>query len=108
MPSTSDGRYSYDVVFTSNPDEFWGDSFGEKPCSIVNEINPNLGDSEFVERFETENEIELITSSSCFSYQDAMDGIVCIGWCYDDDGAFLGSLEYGEEYESAIEKLKRF
>lgn len=93
----SDG-YIYEFFFNDDIDSFWGEHFGEKPASTVNDLKPDGEFSNDMERVVLKLELELTTDSNCFSYQDAMDGIVCVGWCYDEE-KFVGRFRYGEDKE---------
>lgn len=102
-----DGIITYELLFSSNPEEFWGESFGEKPCSMVNEIMPEDGCYDFSKLLKTDMEFNLILDSGCFSFQDSMDGIVALSWYYDNDGKFITAFQYGDDYDDVLEKLEK-
>lgn len=97
--------FQYEFFFNEDIDEFWGEHFGEKPASTVNDLNPDQKFSECSERITLPMKLELITDSNCFSYQDSMDGIVCVGWCY-HDGSFAGKFRYGERMDETYKTIR--
>lgn len=98
--------YGYEFFYSDDTDNFWGEHFGEKPASIVNDLRPEDEYTEDAEIVVLPIELSLINDSNCFSYQDAMDGIVSIAWCY-NDGRFVAKFEYGEGYDDTNEKISK-
>ncbi len=105
-----DGNYRYEFIFTDNPDEFWGEDFENKPCSLMNNLMPS-------EEYKTETHIvktklvfDLIQNNGCFGMQDCMDGIVAVAWEniddydeYPEDGRLF--FMFGESLEEVERKL---
>jgi hypothetical protein len=106
----ADGMNRYEFIFTDNPDEFWGDNFGYMPSGLINDLTP---DDEYITEIHTVKtniKFNLVQNSGCFSIQDAMDGIVSIGWEdisdydeYPEDGRLF--FNFGDEIEEVRRKL---
>lgn len=77
-----DGYYRYQFIFTDRIDEFYGDDFNSKPAGLCNDLKPNEEYIYEVHTVKTKVKFDLIQDSCCFSYSDAMDGIVAI--CYEN------------------------
>ena len=76
----SDGYYRYEFIFTDNIDEFWGENFEYKPCSLINDLIPSDEYITEIHIVKTKLKFDLIQDNSCFGMQDAMDGIVAIAY----------------------------
>lgn len=106
----NDGNYLYELIFTDNPDEFWGDGFEYKPCCLYKGIKPDEKYAVEVVNIRTEIKLELIQDNCCFGMQDALDGIVAIAYQsldgldeYPEDGRLY--FMFGETFEEVERKL---
>lgn len=97
-----DGDNVYDMLFTDDIDGFWGENFEYMPCCLCNELTPNAEDYTLVKRLKTPIKLELIQNSCCFSFQDAADQIVSIGYAYDDNDNMLVNFMFGDTYDDTI------
>ena len=105
-----EGLNNYEFLFTTMPDEFWGENFEYMPCCLCNELIPDENMYDLVKKIRTDIDLDLIQKSCCFSFQDCIDGIVALGWqsltnleTYPDDGRLI--LDYGMEYDEVVEAL---
>lgn len=105
-----EGLNNYEFLFTTMPDEFWGENFEYMPCCLCNELIPDENMYDLVKKIRTDIDLDLIQKSCCFSFQDCIDGIVALGWqsltnleTYPDDGRLV--LQYGMEYDEVVEAL---
>lgn len=103
----NNSSYCYELVFTEEIEDFWSENFGEKPCSVINDFSFEDSCSYEVVEVLTNVQLGLIKDSSCFSFQDSMDGIASMAWCYDDLGNFLFKLDYGEDSVSVLSKISK-
>ena len=71
---------TYEFLFTDKVDEFWGENFEYFPSCLCNELIPNSDDYCLVKTIKTDMVLSLVQNSCCFSYQDAIDGIVAIAY----------------------------
>jgi hypothetical protein len=104
-----DGYNQYEFVFTSKPDEFFGDGFEYKPAGLCNNLVPFEKYIDKVVMVKTLMNLDLIQDSGCFSMQDCMDGIVALAWenidnvdVYPEYRAFF---MFGDKYTLVEEKL---
>ena len=105
-----EGLNNYEFLFTTMPDEFWGENFEYMPCCLCNELIPDENMYDLVKKIRTDIDLDLIQKSCCFSFQDCIDGIVALGWqsltnleTYPEDGRLI--LDYGMEYEEVVDVL---
>jgi len=107
----AEGEYIYEFYFTEYPDEFFGDDFGEVPCSICSDLRPYDETYSTVQKLHVPFKLVPITESIQFSVQDAIDN--CVALCYEDlfdkeypeDGRLV--FHFGEKYDKVLEKLGR-
>lgn len=104
-----DEKNTYELLFTDDIDTFWGENFEYVPCCLCNELIPMEDKYNIVKVIKTDIKLNLIQDSCCFSFQDAMDGIIAIAWEnidgydeYPEEGRLV--LTYGMEYED-VENL---
>lgn len=105
------GLNSYSLIFTDKIDEFWGENFEYMPCCLCNELIPYEEHYSIIKNFKTPITLNLIQNSCCFSYQDAIDGIVAIAYEdiseydeYPENGRLI--LKFGDSYDNVIQKLE--
>lgn len=105
-----EGLNNYEFLFTTMPDEFWGENFEYMPCCLCNELIPDENMYDLVKKIRTDIDLDLIQKSCCFSFQDCIDGIVALGWqsltnleTYPEDGRLI--LDYGMEYDEVVDVL---
>lgn len=105
-----DGKYRYEFIFTDNVDEFWGEDFENKPCSLMNNLMPSDEYKTETHVVRTEILFDLIQNNGCFGMQDCMDGIVAVAWEniddydeYPEDGRLF--FMFGESFEDVERKL---
>lgn len=106
------GENEYEFLFTDKIDEFWGDNFEYMPSCLCNELVPFNNSYNVVKKIKTNIRLSLIQNSCCFSFQDAIDGIVAIAFEdisdyeeYPQQGRLI--LNFGDEYDNVIEELKK-
>ena len=107
-----DDYYSYEFIFTTNPESLWGVDFEHKPCGLCNNIFP---DDKYVDRLikvKMMMQLDLIQDSLCFGFQDCIDHCVAIAYenidmydDYPDDGRLV--LNYGDSYYDVEKKLAK-
>ena len=101
----SDGKYRYELLFSENPEEFWGDKFEFKPCGLVNKLTPHEEHISDVYIIKTNFELNLIQESMCFGFQDCTDGCVALAYAYDEKDNLIIKFDFGEPYDEVIKKL---
>jgi hypothetical protein len=104
------GEHRYEFIFSENPDVFWGENFEYKPCGLCNELIPDVKYVDKTSVVRTLINLDIVTDSNCFSFQDCADGIVALAWEniddydeYPDEGRLV--FPFGEEYDDVERKL---
>jgi hypothetical protein len=104
------GEHRYEFIFSENPDVFWGENFEYKPCGLCNELIPDVKYVDKTSVVRTIINLDIVTDSNCFSFQDCTDGIVALAWEniddydeYPDEGRLV--FPFGEEYDDVERKL---
>lgn len=104
------GLNVYEFIFTEHINSFWGVNFEYKPAGLCNELIPSETYIDKIHRIKMNIKLSLIQDSYCFSFQDAIDGIVAL--CYEDiddyeeypkDGRLV--FKFGEDYNEVERKL---
>ena len=103
------GENIYEFIFSDSLDEVWGENWEAKPANGY----PSPPDVEHVKKVGvlTNGEItlELVQESDVFSVQDAIDGVLALGWEKEEDIDF--SLvkrlvfKYGDQEQDVKDKL---
>lgn len=106
------GVNEYEFLFTDKIDEFWGDNFEYMPSCLCSELTPFEDSYNLVKKVKTNIKLSLIQDSCCFSFQDAIDGIVAIAFEdisnydeYPQEGRLI--LSFGEDYTNVMEELSK-
>lgn len=105
-----DGYNQYEFIFTTHPDEFWGENFNYKPAGLCNGLEPDRKYVQKIVVIKTLINLDLIQDSGCFSVQDCMDGVVSLAYQdldgldeYPEEGRLF--LNFGESYNNVERKL---
>lgn len=99
-----DGMNTYEFLFTEDKDTFWFENAEYKPLGLVNKNDINIEDYSVSKKLLTDIKFDLIQDSTCFGYQDCVDGCVSIAFAYDDSD-FIVKFDYGEDMDSVCAKL---
>lgn len=104
------GQNIYKLLFTSDVDSFFGENFEYKPCGLCNELIPNEGSYDEEYTFITNIKLDLIQDSTCFGFQDCMDGCVALAYENMDDYDEYPEpcrlvLQYGMDIDEVMGKL---
>lgn len=74
------GDNMYEFIFSDDLENVWGESWDSQPCNG----NPKPPDLEYVKKVgvlkNTQIDLELIQNSDFFSFTDAIDNIIALGW----------------------------
>ena len=103
------GENIYEFIFSDSIDEVWGENWEAKPANGY----PSPPDVEHVKKVGVlsngEITLELVQESDVFSVQDAIDGVLALGWEKEEDIDF--SLvkrlvfKYGDQEQDVKDKL---
>jgi hypothetical protein len=103
------GENIYEFIFSDSIDEVWGENWEAKPANGY----PSPPDVEHVKKVGvlTNGEItlELVQESDVFSIQDAIDGVLALGWEKEEeiDFSLVKRLvfKYGDQEQDVKDKL---
>lgn len=74
------GDNMYEFIFSDDLENVWGESWDSQPCNG----SPKPPDLEYVKKVgvlkNTQIDLELIQNSDFFSFTDAIDNIIALGW----------------------------
>jgi hypothetical protein len=98
------GLHQYEFLFSDKIDEVWGENFEVMPAGLCNDLTPNQEDYCAVKNISLDVKINLIQDSCCFSMQDCMDGIISLGYAYQNDKLIL-DFKYGDTLNDVEKKL---
>ena len=108
-----DNINTYEILFSDNIEEVWGDDWNQSPAGICIDLKPGeeyISDKIIIK---TSKNIDLAQEQTCFSMMDAIDGIVALAWenmdDYDEYPEERGRLffKFGETLEKTEEKLAK-
>lgn len=108
----SDGLFQYEFFFSENPETVWGEDWNVACPSACGNLLPDSTTYSHIEILKTEIPLFCIQQNSCFSLQDCIDGLVCLG--AEDISEYENYPEpirlvfqFEEKYESVIDKLEQ-
>ena len=104
--------YEYDFYFSESPDTVWGEDWNE-PCPAACDkdiMRPDISMYSETRRLATIIPFGLMQNNSCFSIQDAIDGIIPCMWENISDYEEYPTpirlvFKFGENLESIEDKL---
>jgi hypothetical protein len=102
------GNYVYEFIFSSNLTDIWGPDWDSVPA-LGKPLPPDIEYIEKVGVLSKEGlEFELVQNSDYFSFTDAIDDVIALGWeKYDEENMDSSRLvfRFGETIESVTDKL---
>jgi hypothetical protein len=102
------GNYVYEFIFSSNLTDIWGPDWDSVPA-LGKPLPPDIEHIEKVGVLTKEGlEFELVQNSDYFSFTDAIDDVIALGWeKYDEENMDSSRLvfRFGETIESVTDKL---
>lgn len=108
----SDGLFQYEFFFSENPETVWGEDWNVACPSACGNLLPDSTTYSHIEILKTEIPLFCIQQNSCFSLQDCIDGLVCLG--AEDISDYENYPEpirlvfqFEEKYESVKDKLEQ-
>ena len=108
----NDGNYVYELLFSLESTEAWGEDWEVRPAAICCNIAPSEDSFDLRKVVTCPIKFDLAKKSGCFSMQDCTDGIIPLAWEniddleeYPEDGRVI--LRFGDTYERVEDKLGR-
>lgn len=106
---TAEGLYTYEFLFSSNPDEVFGDDFENKPMGLCHDLKPYEESYNVVKTLKTNLQLDLVQNNCCFGFTDCVDGIIAICWenidGYEEYPDYRLILHYAETFDEVQKKL---
>lgn len=107
----SSGLNEYEFFFSETPEIVWGEDWNVACPSACGNLLPDSTTYSHIEILKTEIPLFCIQENSCFSLQDCIDGLVCLG--AEDISNYENYPEpirlvfqFEEKYDSVVEKLR--
>ena len=91
----SNDNQVYELLFTEDKDNFFGEDFEYKPCCLINNMIPFQNAYQEIRQLTTNLELTLIQSSCCCSFTDCQDGIIPLAYAYGNNDELVFKLDYG-------------
>lgn len=99
----------YEFIFSDKIDEIWGENWEARPANGY----PSPPDVEYVKKVGVlttkEFTLELVQNSDVFSVQDALDGVIALGWEKEEeiDFSLVKRLvfQFGDDEKKVKDKL---
>lgn len=106
-----DGKYRYEFFFSNEKTcPFNDDEDVDSICGLSNDFEINLNNIKNIYVVKTTIEFDLIQNNRCFSFKQAMDGVVSLCFenidgydSYPEDGRLI--FMFGETYDEVERKL---
>lgn len=102
--------YEYEFIFSETPDIVWGQSWEQMCPSVCGDLRPDRSTYSLVKRLKTNIPLKSAQQNSCFSMQDAIDGVIALSWEdisdydeYPENGRLI--FYFGETYMDVENKL---
>lgn len=106
------GLFEYEFFFTETPDIVWGEDWAEQCPSSCGDLTPDESTYSTIKTLFTEIPFFCMQDNSCFSCQDAIDGIIALGFEniseYEEYPTPIRLVfPFGDSYENVVEKLNQ-
>ena len=100
----SNDLYEYEFFFSETPDIVWGQDWNIACPAACENTLPDPETYSEVKTLKTEIPLFCVQQNTCFSIQDCIDGIVCLGYFQTDKGVV--KFDFSETIYNVIEKIE--
>ena len=100
----SNNLYEYEFFFSETPDIVWGQDWNIACPAACENTLPDPETYSEVKTLKTEIPLFCVQQNTCFSLQDCIDGIVCLGYFQTDKG--IVKFDFSETIYNVIEKIE--
>ena len=100
----SNDLYEYEFFFSETPDIVWGQDWNIACPAACENTLPNPETYSEVKTLKTEIPLFCVQQNTCFSIQDCIDGIICLGYFQTDKGVV--KFDFSETIYNVIEKIE--
>jgi hypothetical protein len=101
----SNNLYEYEFFFSETPDIVWGQDWNIACPAACENTLPDPETYSEVKTLKTEIPLFCVQQNTCFSIQDCIDGIVCLGYFQTDKGVV--KFDFSETIYNVIEKIEK-
>ena len=100
----SNNLFEYEFFFSETPDIVWGQDWNIACPAACENTLPDPETYSEVKTLKTEIPLFCVQQNTCFSIQDCIDGIVCLGYFQTDKG--IVKFDFSETIYNVIEKIE--
>ena len=100
----SNNLYEYEFFFSETPDTVWGQDWNIACPAACENTLPDPETYSEVKTLKTEIPLFCVQQNTCFSIQDCIDGIICLGYFQTDKGVV--KFDFSETIYNVIEKIE--
>ena len=100
----SNNLYEYEFFFSETPDIVWGQDWNIACPAACENTLPDPETYSEVKTLKTEIPLFCVQQNTCFSIQDCIDGIICLGYFQTDKGVV--KFDFSETIYNVIEKIE--
>ena len=100
----SNNLYEYEFFFSETPDIVWGQDWNIACPAACENTLPDPETYSEVKTLKTEIPLFCVQQNTCFSIQDCIDGIVCLGYFQTDKNVV--KFDFSETIYNVIEKIE--
>lgn len=100
----SNNLYEYEFFFSETPDIVWGQDWNIACPAACENTLPDPETYSEVKTLKTEIPLFCVQQNTCFSIQDCIDGIVCLG--YFQTNKSVVKFDFSETIYNVIEKIE--
>ena len=101
----SNNLYEYEFFFSETPDIVWGQDWNIACPAACENTLPDPETYSEVKTLKTEIPLFCVQQNTCFSIQDCIDGIICLGYFQTDKGVV--KFDFSETIYNVIEKIEK-
>ena len=100
----SNDLYEYEFFFSETPDIVWGQDWNIACPAACENTLPDPETYSEVKTLKTEIPLFCVQQNTCFSLQDCIDGIICLGYFQTDKGVV--KFDFSETIYNVVEKIE--
>lgn len=100
----SNNLFEYEFFFSETPDIVWGQDWNIACPAACENTLPDPETYSEVKTLKTEIPLFCVQQNTCFSIQDCIDGVVCLGYFQTDKGVV--KFDFSETIYNVIEKIE--
>ena len=100
----SNDLFEYEFFFSETPDIVWGQDWNIACPAACENTLPDPETYSEVKTLKTEIPLFCVQQNTCFSLQDCIDGIICLGYFQTDKGVV--KFDFSETIYNVVEKIE--